>query len=250
MIAVEGLRKTYRTLTAVDGVSFAVDPGEVVGLVGPNGAGKTTTLRALCGIIPPTAGRVAIGGHDIARDAVAAKQQLAFIPDDPNLFEALTVWEHLMFVAKTYGVHDWKPEAERLLARFDLLEKRGTIAQELSRGMRQKLAICCAYLHAPKALLFDEPLTGLDPRAIRIAKDSVREQAQAGAAIIISSHLLDLVEDLCSHLLILHHGRQLYVGPIEGARDAFAREAEAVSDRASLEDVFLRATEDPPPPPG
>lgn len=239
MIRVQQFRKAYRTTIAVDGLSFTVEPGEVLGLVGPNGAGKTTTMRAIAGIIPPTEGYLSVGGHDVVDDPMAAKKALAYVPDDPKLFEILTVWEHLEFIAVTYGVDDYAPRAVHLLEQFELDDKRGLLAQELSRGMRQKLAICCAYLHNPAAILFDEPLTGLDPRAIRTMKDSVREHAAQGTAIIVSSHLLALVEDLCTHLLILHHGEGIFHGLIQEARAAYAD----LDTDASLEDVFFRATE-------
>jgi ABC-2 type transport system ATP-binding protein len=231
--------KTYRELVAVAGLSFEVGAGAVLGLVGPNGAGKTTTLRALAGIIPPTHGRLLIAGHDMVHDAVAAKQELAYVPDDPKLFDLLTVWEHLQFVASTYRVPDFAARATALLETLELTEKRDTIAQELSRGMRQKVAVACAYLHNPQVILFDEPLTGLDPRGIRTLKQSIVERAAAGAAIIVSSHLLSLVEDLCTHLLILQRGRALFCGPIGQARAAFA----TVNQDASLEEVFFKATE-------
>ena len=239
LIQVSDFHKKYRDTVAVAGLSFEVQAGEILGLVGPNGAGKTTTLRALTGIIPPTRGRLCVAGHDVVTDPIAAKQQLAYVPEDPKLFDALTVWEHLEFVAAAYRVPDFVAKGEELLRQFELTEKRGTIAQELSRGMRQKVAICCAYLHNPNVILFDEPLTGLDPRGIRTMKDSILEGAGGGTAIVISSHLLAIVEDLCTHLLILHHGKRLFFGRIEEARVAFAD----VSGDASLEEVFFRATE-------
>src|SRR5262249_53025264 len=156
-----------------------------------------------------TRGRLAVAGHDLVEEPVAAKAALAYVPDDPKLFDHLTVWEHLRFVAEVYRVADWKPRAEALLGRFELTEKRDALTSELSRGMRQKVAICCGYLHRPKAILLDEPLTGLDPRGIRTMKDSVQQHAAEGAAVMVSSHLLSLVEDLCTTVLILHRGRQL-----------------------------------------
>ena len=141
MIVVRQLRKHYGSFTAVDGIEFAVQPGEVLGLVGPNGAGKTTTLRCLAGIIAPSSGAVEICGHDIQRDGVAAKQGLAFIPDEPHLFEYLTVEEHLRFVARLYGVADAESRFAALLGELELSDKRRTLPGELSRGMRQKLAI-------------------------------------------------------------------------------------------------------------
>jgi ABC-2 type transport system ATP-binding protein len=239
VIQVTQFVKAYGDKLAVESLSFDVQPGQVLGLLGPNGAGKTTTIRAICGIIPPTHGSLSIGGHDVASDPVSAKRLLAYVPDDPKLFDALTVWEHMQFIAAAYQVGDFQRDAEALLEQFELTGQRGKLAQELSRGMRQKVAICCAYLHQPRAILFDEPLTGLDPRGIRTMKDSVRQQAAGGAAVIVSSHLLALVQDLCTHLLILHHGRSLFFGKVEDARAAFA----VVSGDASLEEVFFRATE-------
>jgi ABC-2 type transport system ATP-binding protein len=239
MIHVRDFHKMYRETVAVAGLSFDVAAGEVLGLVGPNGAGKTTTLRAVAGVIPPTQGQLVVAGSDVTLDPVPAKKQMAYVPDDPKLFETLTVWEHLEFVAATYRVPDFDPKATDLLARLDLEEKRNTMAQELSRGMRQKVAIACAYLHDPAVLLFDEPLTGLDPRGIRTMKDSILSRARNGAAVIISSHLLSLVEDLSSHLLILHRGQRLLFGRMADVRHQFAD----LSPDATLEEVFFRATE-------
>jgi len=240
LVEVVDFHKNYRDTLAVSGLTFDVASGSILGLIGPNGAGKTTTLRALAGIIPPTQGRLFLEGYEISDNPIAAKQRLAFVPDDPKLFEALTVWEHLEFVAAAYRVRDFQLRAGELLEKFELTEKRDAAAQELSRGMRQKVAICCAYLHRPRIILFDEPLTGLDPRGIRTLKESIVERAQAGAAVIISSHLLSLVEDLCDHLLIMRHGKSLFFGPLSEARAAFASAQEGVS----LEDVFFLAIEE------
>jgi ABC-2 type transport system ATP-binding protein len=238
VIQVDNYHKSYRETIAVAGLTFNVQPGQILGLLGPNGAGKTTTLRAIAGIIPPTLGSLAVSGFDVVTQPVDAKRALAYVPDDPKLFDALTVYEHLEFIASAYDVRDWQTEADKLMAQFELQEHRKKLAQELSRGMRQKVAICCAYLHNPQAILVDEPLTGLDPHGIRTMKKSLRDRSAAGAAVIISSHLLALVEDLCTHLLILHRGSSLFFGPVEEARTAFA----GTEDR-SLEDVFFRATE-------
>jgi ABC-2 type transport system ATP-binding protein len=241
LIRVHDYHKTYHETVAVAGLSFEVSAGAILGLVGPNGAGKTTTMRALAGIIKPTRGTLSVAGHDIVADPLAAKRQLAYIPDDPRLFDAFTVWEHLEFIASAYRLADFAPRGELLLRQFDLTEKRNTMAQELSRGMRQKVAICCAYLHEPKAILFDEPLTGLDPYAIRTLKASIAERAAAGAAVVVSSHLLMLVEDLCTHLLILNKGQSQFNGSLAEARSKYAD----LQGEASLEEVFFRATEQP-----
>jgi ABC-2 type transport system ATP-binding protein len=240
MIEVQQLTKRYEGRTAVDRLTFTVHGGEILGLVGPNGAGKTTTLRALSGIHPPTSGTVRVAGHDVERDAMAAKRLLALIPDEPQLFSSLTVWEHLDFTARVYGVRDWQPAAERLLEELELLDRRDSMADELSRGMRQKVAVASAMLHEPQALLLDEPLTGLDPRGIRTLYDSLRRRAAAGAAVVLSSHLLGQIEGLCTSFLILRRGQLLF----HGSRDALrARYADEVGAGATLEDIFFHVTE-------
>jgi ABC-2 type transport system ATP-binding protein len=240
-IVVEDYHKTYGDTVAVAGISFTVAPGEILGLLGPNGAGKTTTLRALAGILAPTRGRLLLDGHDIQREPIAAKGALAYVPDDPQLFDRLTVWEHFRFIATAYRLHDWRDRAEAMLARLELVEKRSALASELSRGMRQKLAVGCGYLHQPRALLLDEPFTGPDPRGIRTMKDLIREAAAGGAAIIVSSHLLSLFEDLCTTVLILHRGRVLRLGRLDEMR----REAAANGRHETLEEMFFRLTETP-----
>ena len=238
MIEVNNFTKTYNDFVAIRNLTFSVGPGDILGLVGPNGAGKTTTLRVLSGIIPPGSGELSVAGHDIVRDPIAAKQVLGYIPDDPRLFDTLTVLEHLEFIAAAYGVADYQPAAEALLQFFSLDGKRDHVVQGLSRGMRQKLAIACAYLHEPDVLLFDEPLTGLDPAGIRAIKESMRERASRGAAIIISSHLLGLVETLCTHLLVLNHGQAQCFGRMDDVLRAF----DEARDDTTLEDVFFSIT--------
>src|SRR5947207_1426626 len=162
---------------AARGITFRVEPGELLAVIGPNGAGKTTTMRALAGIIPASHGRLSIAGFDVAVDPIAVKSRLAFVPDDAPLFHDLTVEEHLSFYASIYQVSDARSKTLELLKDFELTSKLRTPATNLSRGMRQKLAICCAYLHDPQAILFDEPLTGLDPHGIRVFKRSLQERA-------------------------------------------------------------------------
>jgi ABC-2 type transport system ATP-binding protein len=238
MIEVTALTKRYGTFAAVRGLTFAVRPGEVLGLVGPNGAGKTTTLRCLAGIIPATSGTVRIGGHDVATDAVAAKRTLAFFPDEPRLFEYLTVRQHLNFVARLYGVASHEAIAEPLLEEFEIADKADQLPGELSRGMKQKLAIACGLLHGPRVMFFDEPLTGLDPLGIRRMKDSIARRAREGATIVLSSHLLHLLEELCSHVLIMKQGEIIAHGTIPDVAARFSHGEE----RVNLEDIFIRAT--------
>lgn len=240
MIHVQQLRKVYDGRVAVADLSFQVRGGEILGLVGPNGAGKTTTLRAICGIHPPTSGHVSIGGFDVERQAMEAKRRLALIPDEPHLFASLTVWEHLDFTARVYGVRDWQPAAERLLAELELADRRDSMADELSRGMRQKVAVACALVHDPAALLLDEPLTGLDPRGIRTLYDTLRRRAAAGAAVVLSSHLLGQIEGLCTSFLILRQGQLLFHGSRDELRERYADE---LGPGATLEDIFFFVTE-------
>jgi ABC-2 type transport system ATP-binding protein len=234
VIEVDGLHKLYGDFPAVQGLSFRVNPGEVLGLVGPNGAGKTTTIRSIAGIIIPSAGRIRIGGHDLATDPVAAKSVLAFIPDEPHLFDYLTVEEHLRFVGRLYQVKEIEERLPGVLEELGLAERRTALPGELSRGMKQKLAIACGLLHRPGALLLDEPLTGLDPVGIRRMKGTIVRRAEQGAAVILSSHLLHLVEEICTRVLIMHRGKAVAFGTIP---EIIAGRPEMAGRR--LEDVFL-----------
>ncbi len=237
MIVVRELTKLYGDFTAVRSLSFEVAPGEVLGLVGPNGAGKTTTLRCLAGIIAPTSGAIAIAGHDMRADPIGAKRALAFIPDEPHLFDYLSVDEHLRFIARLYGISDVEARLPGLLRELELEEKRRALPGELSRGMRQKLAIACGLLHDPAALILDEPLTGLDPGGMRRMRETIVARAAAGAAVILSSHLLNLVEELCTKLLVVRRGQCVAYGTIA---DIVA--AHPTLAGRSLEDVFLALT--------
>ncbi len=248
MIEVRDLRKSYGETEAVRGISFEVRPGEVLGLVGPNGAGKTTTLRCIAGILPLTGGRILVAGHDVALDPVGAKGALAWVPDDPRLFENLTVTDHLRFIGRLYRVEDAEERIPRLLEEFELADKADALPAALSRGMKQKLSLACALIHRPRAILFDEPLTGLDPIAIRRAKDSIVAQARDGAAVVVSSHLLNLVEELAHRVLVILQGRKAAHGTMDELKAAHP-DLEA---GAGLEDIFLRmalGNGGAPPPP-
>jgi ABC-2 type transport system ATP-binding protein len=237
MITVHDLTRVYGNFTAVDRISFDVQPGEVLGLVGPNGAGKTTTLRCLSGIIAPSSGTVAIAGHDIQRESVPAKQALAFIPDEPHLFDHLTVEEHLRFVARLYGVRDAEQRITPLLTELEIVDKRKSLSTELSRGMKQKLAIACGLLHDPSVLILDEPLTGLDPGGMRKMRATIANRAREGASVILSSHLLTLVEELCTKLFIIRNGACVAYGSMQDIVGAHPN-----LEGRSLEDVFLALT--------
>jgi ABC-2 type transport system ATP-binding protein len=243
MIEVSGLTKCYGEFTAVDDLSFSVRPGEVLGLLGPNGAGKTTTLRCLTGIIPPTRGGIRLGGSDLIKDPVATKHCLAFFPDEPRLFDHLSVWQHLVFTARIYQVSNFEARARALLEELSIADKADAMPGELSRGMKQKLTLACGLLHSPGVVLFDEPLTGLDPAGIRSMKETMRRLAREGAALILSSHLLNLLEEVCTHVLILKNGKQVVGGSLDDVYRRFAEHADA-----SLEDIFFKITDATTPP--
>ncbi len=241
LLDVQRLRKEYDDVIAVSDLSFSVAPGEILGLVGPNGAGKTTSLRTIAGVLPVQRGSVTVAGFDITTAERRAKRALAWVPDDPQPFDAMTVHEHLEFTATLYSVKDWRRRADDLLERFELGAKRDALGGELSRGMRQKLAFCCAWLPRPRVVLLDEPLSGLDPRGIRSAKDAILELAYEGAAVVLSSHLLDLVQQLAARFLILSKGQAIFDGTLGEAR------ALASTEDSNLEELFFRMTETGPP---
>lgn len=240
MIEVKEFRKVYDGVLAVDRINFRVRPGEILGLIGPNGAGKTTTLRSLSGLTIPTEGELSVCGFDVEQKQIEVKKRLAYIPDDPPLFPELTVEQHLAFTASVYGVQDADRKAKELLEMFELGKKLKFRAAELSRGMRQKLAISCGYLHEPEAIFLDEPMTGLDPHGIRKLKESIIDCASRGAAVIVSSHLLAMVEDICTNVLILKEGQQRFFGSLKQLKELFTADC----DKATLEQIFFHATEE------
>ena len=238
MIHIEALVKVYDGFRAVDGLSLQVGTGQILGLVGPNGAGKTTTLRCLAGIIPPTSGRVTIAGFDLQTHPLEARKRLAFVPDEPHLFDHLTALDHLTLFSRLYGVADGPARAEALLEEAGLRDQRLSFPSELSRGMKQKLVVACALLHRPEVLVLDEPLTGLDPAAMRRMKRTVRDTATAGASVIVSSHMLQLVEEVCDRILIVNRGKKILIGTLDEIRLQFPD----VDADADLETLFMRAT--------
>jgi ABC-2 type transport system ATP-binding protein len=239
MLEVEGLVKSFRGFRAVDGATFRVDAGEIVGLLGPNGAGKTTTLRCICGILKPDAGRIVIGGYDLAQYEREAKRLLAFIPEMPNPYELLTVREHLKLVAMCYDtLHLYQERAEELLTRYELLDKANALAGTLSKGMKQKLAAVCALIHDAKVFLCDEPLMGIDPRGQYTLKAELQRLRDEGCAILVSTHQLDTAERLCDRVIIMHKGQILTEGTLSELQ------ARAQMEGSTLEEVFLRLTEE------
>jgi len=239
MIEVDGLVKTYGTVQAVMGLSLTVRKGEILGLVGPNGAGKTTTLRCMTGIIPPTSGRVRIAGFDLMAQPLEAKRRMAFVPDEPRLFDYLTSWDHLIITSRLYGVADGAARAKILLDEFELGDRRDSYPSELSRGMKQKLMVAMALLHRPEAILLDEPLTGLDPAAMRRMKSRIQAAAVSGVAVILSSHMLHLVEELCERVVVVVRGKKVLDGTLDEIRQA----SPGLAGDADLETIFMKAVE-------
>jgi ABC-2 type transport system ATP-binding protein len=238
MIEIRRLSKLYAALKAVDELSFTAAPGEIVGLIGPNGAGKTSTLRCIAGIQRPTSGTIIVAGHDIATAPVEAKRRLAFIADEPQLFDYLTVTDHLQLIARIYQVADAASASTRLIEELELTDKADALPAELSRGMKQKVAIACGLLHRPMALILDEPLTGLDPGGIRKMKETITARARDGAAVVVSSHLLHLVEEICSRIVIIHRGTKV----ADGTLDALRAQALSAGTGSTLEQIFMEAT--------
>ena len=245
-LSVEQLTRTYagssgQPFKAVDDLSFQLAAGEIVGLIGPNGAGKTTTLRTIAGILRPTSGRITIDGHDIVADAIPAKRALAFMPDEPHLFEYLTVAEHLRLMARLYGVDDFDNRARALTEELELTGKERSLPGELSRGMRQKVVIACGLVRTASTLLFDEPLTGLDPVGIRRMRQTIVARARAGACVLVSSHLLHMVEEICTRVIIMDRGRKI----ADGSVAELAMRADLTAAGSNLEQIFLRVTGHP-----
>jgi ABC-2 type transport system ATP-binding protein len=209
-----------------------------VGLIGPNGAGKTTTLRSIAGILRPTSGTVAIDGHDVVADSIAAKRRLAFMPDEPHLFEYLTVDEHLRLVGRLYGVEDFDRRARALLDELELAGKERSLPGELSRGMRQKVVIACGLVRETSTLLFDEPLTGLDPVGIRRMRETIVARGRAGACVLVSSHLLHMVEEICTRVVIMDRGRKV----ADGTVSELGSRVDLTGAGSNLEQIFLRVT--------
>ena len=239
MLVVDHLVKEFRSLRAVDDVSFTVSPGEIVGLLGPNGAGKTTLMRCASSILVPTGGSVSINGHDLFLDPAQAKQGLAFVPEVPNLYELLTVDEHLRFVAMCFKTMDvYEQNGDDLLRKYALLEKKKELVATLSKGMRQKLSIACAMIHNANVFLFDEPMIGIDPAGVAEFKTEMAQGRDNGCAYLISTHLLDVAEKLCDRVIIMARG----VKVAEGTVQELSTQAHMIS--ADLEQVFLSLTAD------
>jgi ABC-2 type transport system ATP-binding protein len=238
MIAVYQLVKKYGAFTAVDGVTLDVAPGEIHGFLGPNGAGKTTTIRMIAGILKPTSGRILVNGHDLASHAEQAKASLGFIPDRPFIYEKLTAGEFLRFHAGLYGMDgpDVPGRVREMLGLFELTQWEDELVESFSHGMKQRLVMCAAFLHRPQAVLVDEPMVGLDPRGARLIKDVFRRMSQRGVAILMSTHTLEVAQEMCDRISIILKGRIIAHGTVPELR------AMAGNPDDQLTSVFLKLT--------
>lgn len=230
MINVSHLTKKYKNTHANDNISFIVDSGEIAVLAGSNGAGKSTAIKCIAGLLRYD-GEIEICGFK--NKSLEAKQITGYIPEIPAPFDLLTVWEHMEFIARAYSLEDWQNDAERLMERFQLTDKKNKLGKELSKGMQQKVSICCALLIKPKAVLFDEPFVGLDPHAIKELKAMILELKKQGASVIISTHMLESVSELWDKVLIMMEGRI----EAERTREAVEKNGE------DLMELFFNITE-------
>ena len=238
MIAVENLIKRFAAFTAVDGVSLDVAPGEIHGFLGPNGAGKTTTIRMIAGLLKPTAGRVLVNGHDMAGAPEPAKASLGFIPDRPFIYEKLTAGEFLRFHGGLFGMDDGAIEQRKkeMLDLFELTRWEDQLVESFSHGMKQRLVMCAAFLHRPTAVLVDEPMVGLDPRGARLIKQVFRHLSEHGVAILMSTHTLEVAEEMCDRISIILKGRIIARGTVEDLRELAGERDD------QLTEVFLKLT--------
>jgi len=236
MIKLINLTKLYGKLTAVNGINLEVSRGEVFGFLGPNGAGKTTTIKMMAGLLQPTSGSVFIGGHDVQEEPLKAKFITGFIPDRPFLYEKLTAREFMHFIAKLYGMDDGKNRISELLDLFGLNEWADELAENFSHGMKQRLVMASALLHKPQVLVVDEPMVGLDPRGARLVKDIFTDLASQGVTVFMSTHTLEIVEQMCTRVAIINKGEIIAEGSV-GDLGRMAR-----MPNSHLEQIFLRLT--------
>ncbi len=230
MLKVKNLSKKYEKVQAVKGASFEVKAGEIGVLLGPNGAGKSTTIKSIAGLLR-FEGQITIDNHD--NKSIEAKRVFGYIPESPAFYDSLTVWEHLEFIARAYGLNDWENRATALLERFELDDKKDKLGKELSKGMQQKVSICCALLIDPKMVMFDEPMIGLDPKAIKELKSIFVELKNAGCAVLISTHIIDSIDEVWDKVLIMSKGEIILIR----TRDELAASGE------SLEQLFFEVTD-------
>ena len=238
ILKVNGLSKSFGPVRALDSMSLEVLPGEIYAFLGPNGAGKTTTLRCASGLLAPDSGNVEIEGETVTLDGTGFRKKIAYIPDRPYLYEKLTAWEYLEFIAEVRELKRWEEDARSYFRFFRIEEASHRLIEGFSHGMKQKLVITSSLLHKPRLLLVDEPMVGLDPRSSRDVKDLFRRLAGEGCALFLSTHSLDMAEELATRIGIINRGRLIAEGTMEDLRKV------AKSQGSGLESVFLQITEE------
>lgn len=239
LIETQNLTKRFGEKVAVDDVTFDVFSGEIFGFLGPNGAGKTTTIKMIVGLLQPTSGTARIAGYNVTEQALRAKAVSGYVPDEPNLYAKLSGRELLRFVADLYGLDRGRAErrAEELLRLFDLTGAADDPIDTYSHGMQQKTALAAGLLHDPRVLVLDEPTVGLDPKSARLIKDILRQFANRGAAVFLSTHILEIAERMCDRIGIINQGRLIAIGTMDELRAMGTGAA-----GGSLEDIFLELT--------
>ena len=237
LIETSHLVKRYGDKPAVDDISFQVYGGEIYGFLGPNGAGKTTTIKMIVGLLHPSQGLVKVGGYNVVEQPIQAKAACGYVPDEPNLYAKLSARELLRFIGDLYGLDRVQVarRSEELLRMFELAEAADDTIDSYSHGMRQKTALAAALVHDPKVLMLDEPTVGLDPRSARLIKDILHQMAERGAAVFLSTHILEIAEHMCDRIGIIDHGKLIAIGTMDELRGQGA-------GQASLEDIFLSLT--------
>lgn len=239
MIELVDISKRYGNKVAIDSLTLSIAPGELFAFLGPNGAGKTTTIKILCGLLFPTSGTVRVGGFEVQTEGDKARQLIAFVPDTPFLYEKLTGREFLKFIADMYGMGRarGRERIDAMISLFGLSAFVDDLTERYSHGMRQRTVFAAALLHEPKVLIVDEPTVGLDPKSIRLLKDLLRQQADGGTTVFLSTHSLDIAQELADRIGVVHHGRLIGCGTL----DTLRKQADL---EGTLEDVFLKMTEE------
>lgn len=235
MIQIEHVTKKFgKEFTAVNDLTFTINKGEIVGFVGQNGAGKTTTIKMLTGILKPTEGKISIHGYDMQKEALKAKESLAYVADNPDMFLRLSGMEFIQLMADIYQVPeaDRQPRIRALAERFEVQNVLGQPMSDYSHGMRQKMMVCAALVHNPPVWILDEPMTGLDPKAAYELKNMMREHAKEGNCVFFSTHVLEVAEQLCDRIIIIRHGSLVFTGTLDELRTEYPD--------MTLEQIFLQ----------
>ena len=238
MISIRNVFKKYGTKTAVDGLSLEIPSGEFFAMLGPNGAGKTTTIKMIAGLLRPTEGEISVCGHDVVGDYLEVKKQIAYVPDQPFLYDKLSGLEFLRFLADLYEIHGAKrkEEFERVIDLFSMQEYIGQLTESYSHGMKQRLVLGAALMHRPKVIVVDEPMVGLDPHSSRLVKKIFQEEAKSGTTILMSTHVISIAEETAQRIGILSEGKMLALGTVQEL-------SEQAGQSGSLEEIYFRMTE-------